>query len=123
MITTRSLILLAAVPFISVVVRAQIGRQPDVAPLQNWAAPLYWQPTEAEARATELGSNAPRMRANAVAAATSLPLGSNALVFVAITPCRVLDTRSSSGFTGAFGPPRLAGGVARTFPIRSSTTC
>jgi hypothetical protein len=40
-----------------------------------------------------------------------------------MTPCRVADTRANSGFTGAFGPPNLAGGAIRNFPIRSGTTC
>jgi hypothetical protein len=44
----------------------------------------------------------------------------NSLVFMGITPCRVLDTRAGQGFSGPFGPPTLAG---RTFPIQSSTKC
>lgn len=47
----------------------------------------------------------------------------NPLVFVAMLPCRVVDTRTGDGFTGAFGPPSLVGGVGRTFPILSSTNC
>ena len=44
------------------------------------------------------------------------------LVFVAITPCRVVDTREQdgSGKTGAFGPPSLLAGVARVVPVPSS---
>jgi len=44
------------------------------------------------------------------------------LVFVAITPCRVMDTRDQdgSGKTGAFGPPSLLAGVARVVPVPSS---
>ena len=45
------------------------------------------------------------------------------LSFVAMLPCRVVDTRTGNGFTGAFGPPSLLGGVSRTFPIQSSSTC
>src|SRR6185295_7614873 len=99
--------LLAMTCFMSVVLTAQPSQRHDMAPLQNWPAPLYWHSTEAEAYEMEGGSHAPRLRANA-ASATNLPLGSNALVFVAMTPCRVVDTRSASGFTGAFGPPSLA---------------
>jgi hypothetical protein len=40
-----------------------------------------------------------------------------------MTPCRVVDTRNGQGFTGFFGPPALAAGVFRTFPIQSSTNC
>jgi len=44
------------------------------------------------------------------------------LVFVAITPCRVMDTREQdgSGKTGAFGPPSLLAGIVRVVPVRSS---
>lgn len=45
------------------------------------------------------------------------------LMFVAMAPCRVADTRQGQGFTGAFGPPSLASGQVRTFPIQTNTTC
>ena len=38
----------------------------------------------------------------------------NALQFVAVTPCRVVDTRNPNG---QFGGPPIAGGRARSFPI------
>ena len=44
------------------------------------------------------------------------PLG-----FFALTPCRIADTRSGSGFSGAFGEPYLTGGSTRSFPIPTST--
>jgi hypothetical protein len=46
------------------------------------------------------------------------------LLFIAITPCRVMDTRGQggSGKTGAFGPPSLVAGQARIVPI-PSTNC
>jgi hypothetical protein len=40
-----------------------------------------------------------------------------------MTPCRVVDTRASQGFPPAFGPPSLAAGTSRTFPLQSSATC
>jgi hypothetical protein len=43
------------------------------------------------------------------------PLG-----FFTITPCRIADTRTGSGFSGAFGAPSLAAQVARSFPIPAS---
>ena len=48
--------------------------------------------------------------------------GTSNLVFVAITPCRVLDTRSEggSGKTAPFGPPSLAAGQARIVPVALS---
>jgi endosialidase-like protein len=38
------------------------------------------------------------------------------LTFVGIDPCRIADTRGN-GFGGAFGPPSLAAGAARDFPV------
>src|SRR5439155_19355429 len=38
------------------------------------------------------------------------------LPFIAITPCRVADTRGN-GFTGAFGPPALLANATRGFTI------
>jgi hypothetical protein len=55
--------------------------------------------------------------------ATGFSASANPLVFVAMLPCRVVDTRTGDGFTGAFGPPFLVGGVSRTFPILSNTNC
>jgi endosialidase-like protein len=37
--------------------------------------------------------------------------------FVGLTPCRLVDTRGN-GFGGAFGPPSLAAGVPRDFPLQ-----
>ena len=44
-------------------------------------------------------------------------IGTPALQFVPVTPCRVVDTRSADG---SFGGPELAGGTARDFAIPSS---
>ena len=49
------------------------------------------------------------------------PPGTGALYFYPVTPCRVADTRASQGFTGAFGPPSMAAGSTRAFPIPSSS--
>ena len=44
------------------------------------------------------------------------------LLFISITPCRVMDTRGAggSGKTGAFGAPSLVAGQARVVPVPSS---
>jgi hypothetical protein len=42
------------------------------------------------------------------------------LAFYPLTPCRVVDTRVGFGFSGAFGPPYLAGGGTRSFPVPAS---
>jgi hypothetical protein len=95
-----------AVPFLAimpVVLTAQVMRNPDPVVLKHWAAPLYWQPRAADA--------------------ASQALDPNPLVFVAMTPCRLVDTRASQGFPPAFGPPSLVAGASRTFPVRSSASC
>jgi len=104
---------LVLMPF---VLTAQI-RQLDVVPLKHWAAPPYWQLSQSERDA----SDARLDTAGALAPNAQSP--ANSLVFVGMTPCRVADTRSGQGFSGAFGPPGLVEGFARMFPIQSSTTC
>lgn len=99
----RALLLLLLIP---VALGARVVR--DEAPLKNWQAPLYWQPTEAENPNGKKDPTSARM---------------SPLVFVGITPCRVVDTRLGQGFTGPLGPPSLAGSASRTFPIRSSAAC
>jgi hypothetical protein len=91
----------------------------DVAPLKYWPAPLYWQPTAEEqslAAKNEISGNAAEVTPLAQA-----PV--NSLVFVGMTPCRLVDTRTAAGFTGAFGPPSLVAGATRSFPLQASTTC
>lgn len=48
------------------------------------------------------------------------PGGPGALYLYPVRPCRVADTRSGSGFTGAFGPPGLAANGQKSFPVSSS---
>jgi hypothetical protein len=55
-------------------------------------------------------------------AASGTPL-SNSLTFIAIVPCRLVDTRGASGETGAFGPPVMTAGQTRTIPVLSNTRC
>ncbi len=45
---------------------------------------------------------------------------SQALQFVAVAPCRLVDTRNPNG---AFGGPAIAGGTSRSFPIPQETPC
>ena len=48
------------------------------------------------------------------------PPGTSGLDFFPLTPCRIADTRTGQGKTGAFGPPSLAGFVTRDFPLATS---
>lgn len=72
--------------------------------LQHWGAPPFF--------AEDLSVKA--------AAGVRLATISGPLPLVAVTPCRVMDTRpayASFGFAGAFGAPAIAGGVAREVPV------
>ena len=42
------------------------------------------------------------------------------LAFYPVTPCRIADTRSDQGKTGAYGPPALNANATRDFPIAAS---
>jgi hypothetical protein len=101
----------AALFFYPMMLTAQLGREHDVVPLKHWAAPLYWQASQGRANAAQ---------ADAAGPSTS----TTPLTFVAMTPCRMVDTRTGQGFSGTFGPPSLIGNApARTFSIESSSTC
>jgi hypothetical protein len=77
--------------------------RPDTIPVKNW--PVRKSSEQA-------------LDHQSVAAAGS----TSGLVFVAITPCRVMDTRAQggSGKTGPFGPPSLVADQARVIPVPSS---
>jgi len=102
MLSIRCAALIAIAPFIGVV-HAQERYQPDSIPVKNWPMRNFRNPMQRDPSA-------------AVAS------GSPDLVFIAITPCRVMDTRTQggSGKTGVFGPPSLLGGQPRVVPIPSS---
>ena len=77
--------------------------QPDTIPVKNW--PMR-----------KLSDQAPSNQIGAAAGSTA------GLVFVAITPCRLMDTRGQggSGKTGPFGPPSLVAGQARVVQVPNS---
>lgn len=83
------------------------------ADLANWPAPLLWSADSKD------GLRKPQTNAERSAAITGpLPL-------VAVTPCRLMDTRaaySSLGFVGPFGQPELGGArpAQRDVPVPSS---
>jgi hypothetical protein len=95
--------------------------QENVIPLKNWATPLYWHASHAEsetaARASPQGAP-PKLRFSQNAVSTS------ALTFVAVTPCRLVDTRGGiAGFNGVdpFDGPSLPPAGTATFPIQSNS--
>jgi endosialidase-like protein len=95
--------------------------QDNLVPLKNWAAPLYWQPSHAEmAERAERESAAgitPKLQFSASQVSPS------ALTFIAVTPCRLVDTRgAAAGFNGLspFSGPSLAPSSTVTFPVQSA---
>jgi hypothetical protein len=122
MATQSALTLGTIVLFLLTPMNLMAQPQQDPALLRNWPAPMYWQPSQSEEQTS-------RARTDRVAIVSLTDVGAqaqtpaNSLVFVAMTPCRVVDTRTGSGFSGAFGPPSLVGGASRTFPIQASSTC
>src|SRR5262245_55665611 len=105
MLRSTRFIALVVLFLIPVSVFAQLQR--DVVALKSWPAPLYWQPTRNE----RVGIAQSDTSLNVTADATT---PANALVFVGMTPCRVVDTRNPNG---PLGGPALTGGASRTFPI------
>ncbi len=96
------------------VVGAGTSLAQDGLEIRTWAAPPYWTPVAAPREPSE-GAGAQksfRIEPEAVTAVASAPLP-----FVAITPCRVADTRGGSGFPSGYGPPSIGGGVSRDFTI------
>jgi hypothetical protein len=72
--------------------------QPGSIPIQNWTVPPYAPSSEGITTMTD--ATPPR-------------------VFVGVQPCRIVDTRSGSGFPAGFGGPSLAPGVPRNFDLDS----
>jgi hypothetical protein len=96
-IRVRLLWLLATIVLSSAVPTVASGRERAVEiPLRNWTVPAYEETLTGErvALAADSGRGA----------------------FVAIQPCRLIDTRRSSG---EFGGPKLVAGLSRTFLVPS----
>lgn len=82
--------------------------------LRDWAAPHYWAPTrvnEEPLSGTVTGTESDSGGQSAAGALTA------ALVFVAMTPCRVVDTRADQGKPAPWGAPGFAGNETRTYNL------
>jgi hypothetical protein len=80
--------------------------------VSNWAAPPYWSPGEAVGKNVEgLVVEGEDLGVEPLGALPTAPLP-----FVAITPCRIVDTR---GAVSPFGGPALVGNATRTFNLPS----
>jgi hypothetical protein len=98
--------------FLPVLLTAQTGQ--DI-PLKNWAAPLYWQPNQAEREAAANAGQGIRPMVT--------QLSASPLTFVAISPCRMVDTRGTAAdFNGVtpFSGPSLGPSTTTTFPVQST---
>jgi hypothetical protein len=104
--------LIVLAPFVAM---AQGPRMDDV-PLKNWSAPTYWQPTQRPER--QEGSTNTGHTLNPLIEPLIQPL-----MYVGMTPCRVIDTRAGAVFPAPFGPPSLSALTITTYPIQSSTKC
>ncbi|HEY3350333.1 MAG TPA: hypothetical protein VGM13_11205 [Thermoanaerobaculia bacterium] len=83
----------------------------------NWEAPATWAaPAQAQDPA---GARQDAEAAAAMGLRSALIVTPpTPVLFVPVTPCRVIDTRSGSGFPAGYGPPSLTGGgTQRTFTI------
>jgi hypothetical protein len=121
--SSRAIFLLA---FLPLTLPAQ-QVQENVVPLKNWSSPLYWQPNQAEREAAAKASpKAAKPSPSNAAPQIVLPgaVSADALIFVAITPCRLVDTRGAADdFDGELVPfagPSIPGGTTVTFPVQST---
>jgi hypothetical protein len=62
------------------------------------------------------GVGAPAQTVSDPVAGVLAALPTQPIAFVAIAPCRLVDTRGN-GFTGSFGPPSMITGTPRVFPV------
>ena len=87
-------------------------------PLKNWTAPPYWTPPRTAAESTRearMGVSAEGMTVQAESW-SSWPLP-----FVAIAPCRIVDTRVAT--SDGFHQPNFGDDESRSFPLPTSTDC
>jgi hypothetical protein len=99
--------------FLPMVLTGQRAQQ-NVVPLKNWATPLYWQANQTERGAA--GGALPQLQFSAN------QISADALTFIAITPCRLVDTRGGA-FNGIspFSGPSIAAMGTITIPVQSMT--
>lgn len=74
-------------------------------PLANWTVPPY------QGRPVSSGG---------ITTMTDISPG---VAFVALEPCRIVDTRGGGVFVGAYGPPALVANATRNFDINSAPHC
>jgi hypothetical protein len=101
------------------VVSAAVAQQ-DAVQLRNWPVPPYWTPPmEAKDEGAQGHITAETQALGMIAAPASL--APTPLPFVAITPCRIVDTRIP--VSDGFHQPNFADDETRAFAIPNSTDC
>lgn len=93
-------------------------------PIRNWQAPAYWMPSQPlPASGEEAASGKLAAGAAGIPRSGSVTALTEPLLFVGITPCRLIDTRSFQNFPAPFGAPALQPNVIRAFPLKSHPNC
>jgi hypothetical protein len=106
------------VAMVALVLASGALAQDEDLPLRNWGAPPYWTPTVVAKESGpegEIQASAQGMIANAQA------LPSSPLPFVAITPCRIVDTRVA--VADGFHEPNFADNETRVYDFPTSPDC
>ncbi len=107
------------------------AQEPDQVPLRHWPAPSFWQPPldstiglgEHAQRAAPTGGKKLQARNDASAGQPRQAVIAGGLAFVAITPCRIMDTRAGQPQTGQFGTPMLFANAQRNVNPTAHPTC
>jgi hypothetical protein len=94
---------------------ASSGPGPDP-PIRQWSAPRDWGQTSRPGIVAEGILVLREDSEGSVDLPRDLEAASGALAFVAVTPCRVADTRNA-GLPAGYGPPFMVGGVPRDFTV------
>jgi hypothetical protein len=85
---------------------------PEADRISNWPAPLFWSPPPAKTAEGDRSGSAHALQAKANL--------TGPLPFIAVVPCRVVDTR---GTNGTFGGPIFAASETRTYALSTNPAC
>jgi len=92
--------------------------QQEELPLRNWTAPPFWN-VASSPQADDASRAADVQPAGIETQSISLP--STPVPFVAVTPCRIVDTRVP--VSDGFHQPDFSNNQTRTFPLPASPNC
>lgn len=92
-------------------------------PIRNWQAPMFWMPSQPLTVDAGVFSGKNAADYGGIPRSGSVTPLTGPLLFVGITPCRLVDTRAFANFPAPFGPPQLQANAIRTFPLKSHPNC